>query len=85
MLILLPGFFALLSLIFGFAGIILVIIGSFKKDWRQGLLCLFVPLYMFYYGAKRYESDRRKTVLAMLFGGWLMSFIFQAIGWALRN
>jgi hypothetical protein len=57
---------SVLLLVAGVFGLV-VLINAFKESAGQGLLCMFVPLYIFYYAFARYESPKKPIVL----GGWL--------------
>lgn len=59
---------SILLLVGGVFGLVLLI-HAFKESIGQGLLSLFVPFYIFYYGFAKYQSPKKGLVL----GGWLGS------------
>ncbi len=49
---------------------IMILIDAFKLETTQGLLCLFVPFYAFYYLFAKYTNEgNKKTVMLLFFGG----------------
>jgi len=65
MLIAIGGALFLVTAVFG----LIILINAFKESAGQGLLCMFVPLYIFYYAFARYQSPKKPIVV----GGWLGS------------
>lgn len=50
---------------------IVLIVNAFKVSVGQGLLSLFIPLYIFYFAFARYASPRKAAVLAT----WLIAMV----------
>lgn len=53
---------------------LVILIGAFKESAAQGLLCMFVPFYMFYYAFARYKSSKKGLVV----GGWATALVLGA-------
>ena len=62
----------------GSIGGIMVLINAFQDSAMKGLLCLFIPFYMFYYAIAEYDADSRKWGLILYFCGPLLI----VAGWA---
>lgn len=53
----------------------LLMVGSaFRKDVTQGLLCLFVPLYVVYWAFTRFDHPQRRPILWIMLGGPVVAF-----------
>ncbi len=59
---------SLLTLIAGIMSIV-VLVAAFKKSVGQGLLSLFVPLYILYFAFTQYASPKKKLILGTWIGG----------------
>lgn len=46
---------------------LVILINAFKESVGQGLLCMFVPLYILYYAFARYSGSKKGLVIT----GWL--------------
>lgn len=57
-------------LIAGVLGLV-ILINAFKESAVQGLLCMFVPFYMFYFAFARYSGSKKGLVV----GGWLGTLV----------
>jgi len=63
------------------AGAIIIIIAAFKKSVLTGILCLFVPLYIFYFALVQFKSQNKGKVLALWLGGNMLVVVsFFLIG-----
>ena len=62
----LMGILGILVLISGVCGII-VLIAAFQDGLLEGILCLFVPFYILYYGGWVFDHEKRPVILL----GWL--------------
>jgi hypothetical protein len=58
-------------------GWLAILIYAFLDDTLEGLLCLFIPVYDFYYVYKTYDTTRDP------FGVVAIGFLFQMSGWVL--
>ncbi|MBI3070991.1 MAG: hypothetical protein HYY84_02585 [Deltaproteobacteria bacterium] len=67
----LAGILGLMSLVFG----LMILVHAFQKSTGHGLLCLFVPLYIFYYAFACYDHPKRKFRI----GGWLTATAVSAV------
>ena len=47
---------------------LLILVDAFRKSLVQGLLCLFVPLYVLYWGFAKFESPQRRTIMWIWLG-----------------
>lgn len=63
MLMILGGILLFVSAIFA----LVILIDAFKESVGQGLLCMFVPLYILYYAFARYSGSKKGLVIT----GWL--------------
>lgn len=72
MLVIIGSVLLFIGLIFG----LIIIINAFKESAGQGLLCMFVPFYIFYFAFARYSGSKKGLVV----GSWLGTY---AIGTAL--
>ena len=46
---------------------LMIVVDAFHKDFIQGMLCVFIPLYAAYWALVRFKHPRRQVVLAALF------------------
>ncbi|MBN1676590.1 MAG: hypothetical protein JXR37_36440 [Kiritimatiellae bacterium] len=53
-------------------GWIMVLVNAFQDSVGQGLLCLCISCYAFYYLLARYDGELKKLVLILFFGGILL-------------
>ena len=60
------GLTGLLGLISSVCGII-VLVSAFQDEFLEGILCLFIPFYILYYGGWKFDHDKRALILV----GWL--------------
>jgi hypothetical protein len=67
MLLIAAGVLGIITLIMS----IVLIVNAFKVSAGQGLLSLFIPLYIFYFAFARYASPRKTAVLAT----WLIAMV----------
>jgi len=64
------------SLVFG----LVIIVNAFKESAGQGVLCLVVPFYMFYWALARYASPKKGLVLSGWLGAAAVAAVLLAIG-----
>lgn len=65
---------SILGVVFGLAGLIcgiIILIGAFKDEVIQGILCLCVPFYIIYFALARFEHDNKGVIV----GIWLVSVV----------
>jgi len=61
-------------------GGITLLIESFKKSVGTGLLCLFIPFYIFYFAFAQYKAANKKQVLIFWIGGFCLFMACNSIG-----
>ena len=64
--------FVLITAIFG----IIILIQAFKTDTTQGILCLCVPIYVFYWAFAKMQHEKKKMFLMGWLGGLIGYIIF---------
>jgi hypothetical protein len=57
------GLFGMISSVCG----IIILVSAFQDEVLEGILCLFIPLYILYYGGWKFDHDKRALILV----GWL--------------
>ena len=62
----LMGMLGLCGLISSVCGII-ILVSAFQDEVLEGILCLFIPFYILYYGGWKFDHDKRALILV----GWL--------------
>jgi hypothetical protein len=62
----LMGMLGLCGLISSVCGII-ILVSAFQDEVLEGILCLFFPFYILYYGGWKFDHDKRALILV----GWL--------------
>lgn len=66
----------MLALVFGlvaFVCAIIVLIHAFKNGGAlQGILCLCVPFYIWYYMFAKFEHEKKNLIIAGYFGGIIL-------------
>jgi hypothetical protein len=67
-----------------FASGIVISVSTIRLNLLQGLLCLLLPFYVFYYSISRYGKNEGKLLPGMLWGGFIVFIAFQLAGWAIR-
>ena len=80
----LAGIGGLLSLA-AFVCAIIVLIAAFSEDVIQGILCLCVPFYIWYYALVRYQSENKQIIAGVLIGGGILGAILQGVGSAMAG
>ena len=77
----------MLALVFDLVGIvcaIIILIHAFKNGGAlQGILCLCVPFYIFYYMFAKFEHEKKNLIIAGYFGGFIIGAVL--IGMAGRS
>lgn len=53
----------------GLAGVIWCLIEAFTEDTLQGVLCMCVPLYSFYYAIARIDSEKKWVIVGLMLAG----------------
>lgn len=66
------GLSFLISLV-GFGAVVMILIHAFKADTMQGILCLCVPCYIFYYAFAQFEHEKKGIIL----GVWIASIFLS--------
>ena len=73
----LAGLCALVS----FVCSILILIHAFSKGGIvQGLLSLFIPLYILYYAFAKYEHEKKGMILGIWLGSAVLYVVFMVMG-----
>ena len=54
---------------------IVILIAAFQDSVAQGLLCLFIPFYIFYYALAVFQNEKKGLILLGCFGGWVLAII----------
>jgi len=67
MLVIIGGVLLFIGAIFG----LIILINAFKESAGQGLLCMFVPFYIFYFAFARYSGSKKGLVV----GSWLSTYL----------
>jgi hypothetical protein len=69
----------LLLAIVGAAGGIWCLIEAFSEDTTQGVLCLCVPFYAFYYVIARIDGEKKWIILGLILVGIVGRIIVAAV------
>jgi len=62
---------------------IIVLIAAFSEEVLQGILCLCIPFYIWYYAIVRYQGNNKQIVAGVLIGGGILGGILQVVGGAM--
>lgn len=76
MLMIIGSVLLLIAAVFG----LVILIGAFKESALQGILCLFVPFYMFYYAFAKYQSPKKGLVVSGWLAGIVLGVTLQVVG-----
>ncbi len=71
-----------LALVFGLIGLvcgIMILISAFQDEVLQGILCLCVPFYVFYYVVARFEHQHKTLIVAGWLGSVVVNLLLQAV------
>lgn len=69
----------ILLFVAGVLGLV-ILVNAFKESVGQGLLCMFVPLYIFYFAFARYKSPKKGLVVGSYVGAGLVGAILMSVG-----
>jgi hypothetical protein len=64
-------------------GSIIILINAFKESAGQGIMCLCIPFYIFYYAFAKFQHEKKNMVLGAWLGGIVANMLFQGLGAAL--
>ena len=59
------------------AAAIVILIHAFKASTGQGLLCLCLPFYIFYYGLARFEHEQKNLIVGALIGAFVLNLVLS--------
>lgn len=76
MLIAIGSILLLVAAVFG----LIILINAFKESVGQGLLCMFVPLYIFFYAFAKYRSPKKPIVVGGWLGAMTIGIVLQVVG-----
>ena len=72
---------AVLCGLVGFVCCIIILINAFTKGGIvQGLLSLFIPFYIIYYGFARFEHPKKAMIVWGMIGAFLLQFVLMFMG-----
>lgn len=70
---------SIVLLVAGVLGLV-ILINAFKESAAQGLLCMFVPFYMFYFAFARYSGSKKGVVVGSWVGALVVGIALQVTG-----
>ena len=73
------GILSFVFLLAGFVGWIIIMIAAFKESAGQGLLCLCIPFYIFYFAFAKFENEKKGLIIAIFLGGYIIGMILQVM------
>ncbi|MCB1327531.1 MAG: hypothetical protein H7A21_14050 [Spirochaetales bacterium] len=73
MVVLILYILGLLCLVAALIGGVMILIAAFQEDTTQGILCLLIPAYIWYYAIARLRGEKRNLILALYFGGLILA------------
>ncbi|MBZ0112549.1 MAG: hypothetical protein K8J08_08820 [Thermoanaerobaculia bacterium] len=72
----LSGLLGLIALV----AAILVLIHAFKASTGQGILCLCLPFYIFYYAFTKFEHEQKNLIVGALVGAAVLNILISLSG-----
>lgn len=72
------GMLGLVFSLVAFVCAIIVLIHAFKNGGAlQGILCLCVPFYIWYYMFAKFEHEKKNLIIGGYFGGFIIGMVLQ--------
>ncbi len=71
----LSGILGLIALV----AAIIILIHAFKVSTGQGLLCLCLPFYIFYYAFARFEHEKKNLIIGALLGAAILNVLVSGM------
>ncbi|MEE2639376.1 MAG: hypothetical protein VX768_02005 [Planctomycetota bacterium] len=75
MLLILGVIFQLAAFVCG----IIILIAAFSDDVLQGILCLCVPFYVFYFVFARFQHPKKGLIIGVWLGAGILGGILQVV------
>jgi len=72
--------FAYLLSLVGFIGVIWCLIEAYGEDTTQGVLCMCVPFYAFYFAIAKIDPPKKWIILGMLVCGIVGAVLRAMLG-----
>lgn len=73
------GILGMLFSFISFGVSVVILIHAFKASTSQGLLCLCVPCYIFYYAFTKFEHEKKNLLLGVWIGAAVLGGAVQGI------